>query len=302
MPPIDDPDPDEYGPMVRRKLLGRQLRELRDRAKISQDAAAKYAGLKAPSISRMENGKQAILPRTVRLLCQCYGVGAPDMDMLIRQAEESNDRAWYSMYSDTVPQWIEGFFGLEAEATEVWTYQSELIPGLLQTSDYVRAITAAWRTESDADDSDLQRSVELRLARQRRLDGSHPPRLHAVINEGVVLRPVGGPATMAAQLRHLLAMGERDHITVQVLPFTAGAHVAMTGEFTMLRFPEELEMNAVFLEHDHGVTSAERPADIRRYSRMFERLTATALSPDQTRERLATLVTEYNRANEERGA
>lgn len=300
MPPIDDPDPDEYGPMVRRKLLGRQLRELRDRAKISQEAAAKYAGLKAPSISRMENGKQAILPRTVRLLCQCYGVGAPEMDMLIRQAEESNDRAWYSMYSDTVPQWVESFLGLEAEATEVWTYQAESVPGLLQTPEYVRGVAAA--AQLDAKDTELQRSVELRSARQRRLDAAHPPRLHAVINEAVVLRPVGGPTVMAAQLRHLLAMGERDHITVQVLPFAVGAHVAMTGAFTMLRFPQELEMNAVFLEHDHGATSAERPVDVDRYSRMFERLTATALSPDQTRERLATLIDEYNRANEERGA
>jgi transcriptional regulator with XRE-family HTH domain len=299
MPPIDDPDPDEYGPMVRRKLLGRQLRELRDRAGIAQDAAAKYAGLKAPSISRMENGKQAILPRTVRLLCQCYGVGAPDMDMLIRQAEESNDRAWYSMYSDTVPQWVESFLGLEAEATEVWTYQAESVPGLLQTPEYVRGVAAA--AQLDAKDTELQRSVELRLARQRRLDAAHPPRLHAVLNEGVVLRPVGGRANMAAQLRHLLAMSERDHITVQILPFAAGAHLAMTGAFTMLRFPEQLEMNAVFLEHDHGVTSAERPVDIDRYSRMFEQLTATALSPDQTRERLATLIDEYNRANEERG-
>jgi transcriptional regulator with XRE-family HTH domain len=302
MPPIDDPDPDEYGPMVRRKLLGRQLRELRDRAKISQDAAAKYAGLKAPSISRMENGKQAILPRTVRLLCQCYSVGAPDMDMLIRQAEESNDRAWYAMYSDTVPQWFESFLGLEAEATEVWAYEAELVPGLLQTPDYIRAVTAAWRTESDADDAELQRFVELRLARQRRLDGDHPPKLHAVINEAVVLRPVGGPATMAAQLRHLLDMSDRDHITVQVLPFAIGAHVAMLGAFTMLRFPEELEMNAVLLEHDHGATSAERPVDLDRYTRKFEWLTAKALSPDQTRERLATLVDEHNRANEERGA
>jgi transcriptional regulator with XRE-family HTH domain len=300
MPPIDDPDPDEYGPMVRRKLLGRQLRELRDRADISQEAAAKYAGLKAPSISRMENGKQAILPRTVRLLCQCYGVGAPDMDMLIRQAEESNDRAWYAMYSDTVPQWVESFLGLEAEATEVWTYQAESVPGLLQTPEYIRGVAAA--AQLDAKDAALQRSVELRLARQLRLDAAHPPRLHALLNEGVVLRPVGGPAVMAAQLHHLLAMDERDHITVQILPFDVGAHVAMTGAFTMLRFPEELEMNAVFLEHDHGATSAERPVDVDRYSRMFERLTAMALSPDQTRERLATLIDRYNRANEERGA
>lgn len=181
-----------------------------NQAGISQDAAAKYAGLKGPSISRIENGKQAILPRTVRLLCQCYDIGAPTIDMLMRQAEESNDRAWYTMYSDTVPSWVESFLGLETEAEEVWTYEAELVPGLLQTPEY-------------------------------------PPRLHTVLNEAVLMRPVGGPSVMATQLRHLIEMNKHDNITIQVLAFEAGAHVAMTGAFTMLRFPDELEMNAVFL-------------------------------------------------------
>jgi transcriptional regulator with XRE-family HTH domain len=287
--------PNEIGPYVRRKLLGRQLRKFREQAGISQETAAKYAGMKGPSISRIENGKQAILPRTVRLLCQCYNIGAPTIDMLMRQAEESSNRAWYAMYSDTVPHWAESFLGLEAEATEVWTYEAELVPGLLQTPNYVRAVAAA--AQLDSTDAEIERAVELRLARQRRLTSDHPPKLHSVVNEAVLMRPVGGPSTMAAQLRHLLDMTEQDNITIQVLAFTAGEHVAMTGAFTMLRFPDELAMNAVLLEHDHGATSAEQPADLNRYGRMFERLVSQALSPDQTRERLATLETEHNRAN-----
>lgn len=103
---------------------------------------------------------------------------------------------------------------------------------------------------------------------------------------------------MGGQLRHLLEMTKLDNITIQLLAFDAGAHVAMTGAFTMLRFPDELEMNAVFLEHDHGATSAERPIDLVRYGRMFERLTSHALSPAQTRKRLITLEREYSQANE----
>jgi hypothetical protein len=102
---------------------------------------------------------------------------------------------------------------------------------------------------------------------------------------------------MAAQLRHLLDMSEQGHITVQALAFDSGEHVAMTGAFTMLRFPDELAMNAVFLEHDHGATSAERPTDLARYGRMFERLVSCALSPARTRDRLATLESEYNQAS-----
>jgi len=287
--------PEEIGPYVRRKLLGRQLRQFRDQAGIHQEAAAKYAGMKGASISRIENGKQAILPRTVRLLCQCYDIGAPTIDMLMRQAEESNDRAWYTMYSDTVPSWVESFLGLETEAAEVWTYEAELVPGLLQTPDYVRAVASA--AQLDSTDADIQRSVDLRLARQRRLASDRPPRLHSVLNEAVLMRPVGGPSVMAAQVHHLLETSQQNNITIQMLAFGAGEHVAMTGAFTMLRFPDELEMNAVFLEHDHGATSAERPADLARYSRMFDRLVSRALSPAQTQDRLATLEGEYNQAS-----
>ena len=106
---------------------------------------------------------------------------------------------------------------------------------------------------------------------------------------------------MAGQLQHLLAMTERERITVQVLPFSSGPHVAMTGAFTMLRFPDELLMNAVFLEQDHGTTSAERPVDIDRYGQMFARLASHALSPEETRKMLATLMDEHDRANKERG-
>ena len=172
---------DEVGPYVRRKLLGRELRRLREAADVSQEDAARHAGLKPPSISRMENGKQAILARSVRLLCQCYQIDEPTTDLLIQQAEESSDHKWYSMYSDTVPNWVESFLGLESEAAEVWTYEAELVPGLLQTPDYVREVAAAARLT--AKDQDPQRFVELRLARQRRLNGPRPPRLHAVINE-----------------------------------------------------------------------------------------------------------------------
>jgi transcriptional regulator with XRE-family HTH domain len=288
-------DDGPLGPFVRRRLLGRALRKIADQAKLNQDQLAKETGLKAPSISRILNGKQTILPRTVRLICHACGVGAPTIDMLVRQAEESNERAWYQLYSDTVPSWVESFLGLEAEASEVWTYQAQAVPGLLQLPEYVRAIAAA--AQLDSTDAEIERSVELRLARQRRLTSANPPLLKVVLDEAVVRRPVGGWTVHAAQLRHLVDMSRLKHVDIRVLAFDAGEHVAMTGGFTMLRFPDELEMNAVFLEHDHGATSAERPADLDRYGRMFVRLQSQSLDLDSTRERLATLADEYERAN-----
>lgn len=273
----------EFGPYVRRKILGKRLRILR--GDIEMKAAARYAGLSEASISRMERGKQVIMPRTVRTLCQLYEVGAPEVDMLVRQADESNERGLLSLDSENIPNWSETFLEMEAEAFEIWTYQGELVPGLLQVPGYIRAVAAA----AEVDGADLDAYVELRRARQRRLTSDAPLRLHAVLNEAVVHRVVGGVDVMAGQIRHLVELSRLRHITVQVLPFSVGAHIAMTGAFTMLRFPDELEMNAVFLEHDHAGLTAEKPADIARYSLMFERLTEVALSPTATRKLLVSL-------------
>lgn len=278
---------DEFGPFVRRKILGKELRKLRGDTEIK--AAAKYAGLSEASISRIERGKQTILPRTVRTLCQLYEVGAPQVDMLMRQAEESNDRGLLPLDSDTAPDWSAPFFEMEAEASEIWTYQAQSVPGLLQCPNYIRAIVTA----AEVTGADPESSVELRTARQRRLTSTRPPKLHAVLDEAVVRRPVGGPEAMADQLDHLVTMSDLAHITLQVLPFDAGAHIAMTGSFTMLRFPDELEMNAVFLEHDHAGLMAERPRDIARYGHMFERLCVESLSPQDSRALLDSLATQY---------
>jgi len=279
-------EPETFGPIIRRKLLGRELARLRKHAGYDQGEVAKFLGLTSASVSRMENGKQTIMPRSVRAMCQMFGVGAPDADMYVRQAEESNDRAWYAMYSDTVPSWVESFLGLEAEASEVWTFEPVLIPGLLQTPRYAREVAAA--AQPDAGVEELERTVQLRLMRQQRLDGDSPPRLRAVIWEAAIKAKVGGLTGRREQMLHLIELSERDGITIQVVPFDHGAHIGMAGGFTMLRFPDELAMNAVFLEHDNGATLAERPADLDRYGGMFEKLTADALTPEATRGLLGT--------------
>ncbi|HEX4723544.1 MAG TPA: helix-turn-helix transcriptional regulator [Pseudonocardiaceae bacterium] len=285
-------DDDELvpGSLVRRWRLGKQLRELREQANKTMDEAAVYIGVRRPTISRIENGRHSILPKNVKFLCQLYEVGPPLVDMLIRQAEESAERGWWLSYSDTMPDWFETYVGFEADAREVWTYESEQVPGLLQTEEYVHGQIAA----RVADEAELTRLVGFRLARQRRL-GARPPRLRVVLNEAVLHRPVGGRAEMARQLRYLAEIGREPWATIQVLPFDTGPHRAMAGgPFTLLTLPDETDPNFVYVEHLAGAIYLERSADIARYTGVFEHLNSVALSLESSRRLLLSLAAEYS--------
>jgi transcriptional regulator with XRE-family HTH domain len=288
---------DEVGPAVRRRQLSRQLRELRTAAGFStMDAAASATGLSRATISRIESAKQVILPRTVRLLCQIYGIGSPTLDRMLRLAEEAgDDRNWQSEYAGTVPDWFERYVDEESDATEMWTYEAELVPGLLQTADYIRAVRLA--SEPDAGRDDLDRSVAFRVARQERLAAKRGPKLHAVISEAVLHRQVGGPEVMSAQLRHLLAMSERTNVTLQVLPFAAGAHAAMAGSFMMLRFPPSTGVATIFVEVDSHGLYRDKPAEFERYNWIFGRLRTQALDPARSLALLASTTQATERVN-----
>ncbi len=278
------------GSLVRRWRLGKQLRELREQADKTMDEAAAYIGVKRPTVSRIENGRHAILPKNVKFLCQLYEIGPPLVDMLIRQAEESSERGWWLSYSDTMPDWFETYVGFEADAREIWSYESELVPGLLQIPEYVRGMRAAQGALTEAE---IAKSVDFRLARQSRLAG-RPPRLRVVLNEAVLHRPVGGRADMAKQLQHLAEIGREPWATIQVLPFDIGAHRSMTGPFSLLTLPDETDPNFVYLEQLAGAVYLERPADIAQYCTTFEYLSSVALSIDASRKLLVTLAEQYS--------
>jgi transcriptional regulator with XRE-family HTH domain len=280
---MDDADDLSPGSLVRRWRLGKHLRDLRIAARKSQEEAAAYAGLRAASISRIENGKHAILAKNVRALCQLYDVGAPLVDTLVRQAEESNERGWWLSYSDTMPNWFETYVGFEADAKEIRIYQPELVPGLLQHPSYVRAMRVAY---GGASEEAIMKSVAFRLERQKRFE-ARPPVYKVVLNEAVLSRPVGD---MRAQLQHLVDMTRRGLVDLRVLPFGAGPHPGMNGPFALLTLPEEPNPNFVYLEHRNGALYLERPSDLASYSRDFDMLTSLALSRDATTELLVSLV------------
>ena len=280
------------GPATRRRQLGRQLRDLRLAAGLTSIAsAAERSGLSTATISRIENAKQTILPRTVRLLCHSYGIGAPILDHLLRLAEESDDRGWHVAYSDTTPNWFERYLGEEDEASEIWGYEAEFVPGLLQTAAYCRAVSAT--SSPDATRDEIDRRVEVRSVRQELLARDKPPTLHVVLNESVLRRRVGGVKVMREQLRHLADVAKRRNVTVQVLPFTAGAHPAMIGSFAMLHFfPADGGEPTIFVEVESGALYPDRREDFERYTWMFGRLRDLAFAPARSATLISKVVEE----------
>lgn len=277
------------GPAVRRRQLGRQLRDLRLAAGFPTiAAAAARSGLSTATISRIENAKLTILPKNVRALCQAYGIGAPLLDHLLRLAEESEDRGWFVANSDVVPDWFGRYAAEEAEAVEIRAYEAEYVPGLLQTDAVTAELVRASRP--NVTEEDVRTAVEVRRRRQTRLDCDEPPHLVAIINEAVIRRVVSSSEVMREQVQHLLEMSHRRNVELRILPFSAGAHPGMTGSFSMLRFPEDDGLATIFVEVQAGALYPDRPADFERYTWVFQRLTELALSRSESRELLTRVM------------
>lgn len=287
----------EPSPTTRRRQLGKRLRELREQAGKKPDEVAAYVGVQRNSINRIEAGRQAILPKNVRLMCQYYGVGAPDIDHLIQRAEESGEKGWWTVYSDILPNWFEDYVGMEADAEEIWSYETLWAPGPVQIPEYIQALATARKGFDPS--LDVDKFVSFRMERQQHLlDG---PRMHFVVNEAAFRLVVGGHDVMAKQIARVRQAIEEGLISLQVLEFAAGGDAAMAGPFSMLRFPEDEEMNVVYLEHDRGASYLERPTDLDYYGRLFEKISTAALSLEGTLTRLVSLEDEHIQANE-RGA
>lgn len=279
---------DRSAPGIRRRQLAIRLTELRKARKLSHAEVAQWVGLAQSTISKIENARQQIQVRHVRLLAQCYDVESPELDQLLRMAEESNERGLLVAHSDTAPDFARQYFELEAYAHELWVYEPAVVFGLFQTPAYVRHLTR--HEQPDATEEDLERSVALRSSRQAILTSRTPPAIRLVLDEAVLHRNVGGAAVMAAQLRHLIDLSRLENITIQVVPFSAGTHASMGMAFTVLRFDDDPPgMDVVYHEHIRSATYLEKPADLQRYVSAFEAISTVALPVDETREMLSRL-------------
>jgi transcriptional regulator with XRE-family HTH domain len=274
-------------PTVRRRQLGMELVRLRKAAAKSQEEAGEWVGIDSTAVSRMESGKRRVSLSHLRSYLQFYEVGSPEADYLFQLRKESDQRGWWVEYGKTVPKWFEDYIGMETAAAETWTYEAEFIPGLLQIPEYTETVSKALNPARSA--KEIERIVRLRADRQRRLTSEEPLALRAVINEAVVRREVGGPEVMRTQLRHLADVAKLPNVTVQVLPFSAGAHRGMLGSFSALRFPEE-PMNTVYLEGYDSALYVEEPSAVASYAERFQALTEQALNAEETAKLIGTII------------
>lgn len=260
-------------PTVSRLQLGRELRRLREAAQLSREDAAADLECGVSKISKVETGKAALRAGEVKVLLDRYGV--TDRDDVLRLARDARRRSSYR-----VPDWAKTFVGMEAEAAEIRTYETELVPGLLQTPDYARMVIRA--ADPYRDPREVERLVDARIDRQARLSSDAAPLLWAVVNEAVIRRTVGDAEVMYHQLEHLGMLTRDANITVQVLPFTAGAHPAMGYSFVHLRLSDPPDGELVYLEDLTSADYLERPAHIKSYYDAFGMLAQVALTPEKS--------------------
>ncbi|MFD8494224.1 helix-turn-helix domain-containing protein [Amycolatopsis sp. NPDC059657] len=265
-------------PTVHKRQLGLALTELRERAGKVREEAAAALECSLSKISRIEHGDVGVRPAEMRDLLDLYEVAAADRVEVEELARLARQRRPRTTYGSAIPDWFRKFVNLEEVASEVRTYDSELITGLLQIDDYTRALVEATPLHRP---EDLDRILAARRARQKRIAGDAPLRVWAVMSEGAIRRVVGGPDVMARQLAHLTALAKQPHITIQVVPFSAGAHPSTGFNFSLLRFPDDDGADIAYLENLTGASylDRDRPQELKTYEITFNALSAAALSP-----------------------
>jgi transcriptional regulator with XRE-family HTH domain len=277
-------------PTVRRRELGALLRALRGERGLTVDQVAAELLCSPSKVSRMETGHRGATARDIRDLCQIYGVTDPGQQKrLMRLAAAGKRAGWWQGYE---LDYFATYVGLEEEAIALSYYQSSVVPGLLQTPAYLRAIHEV--TIPPVSEERIDQLIEVRLTRQKLLTKDPPLRLAVVLDEGALHRQVGGPAVMKEQLERLVDIANWSNVAIQVVPFTAGAHAALESTFNILDF-EDPAPSLVYVEGLIGFMYLERPQDLARYRGVFEQLQAKALTPQESVELISATGARYGK-------
>ncbi|MFI1022677.1 helix-turn-helix domain-containing protein [Streptomyces olivaceus] len=267
------------------RQLGDELRRLREAAGLTTTQAAEALDCTKGKVSRIENGRVTVrIPDLTAMLLAYEATDAglrERLGALARKANRRRRQGWWSQYGTVLADTYRDYIALEAMAETIRTFQAQLVPGLLQTPEYIRAVTVASRQWQTADE--IEQFVQVRLSRQGRLVSDSPLEMWAVLSESVLLQQVGGPEVMAAQLERLLSVSEQSNVTIQVLPFSRGAHASMFGPYVVLGFPEEAALDVVLADNPTGSMWLERESEVARYRQLFDAARTCALSPVESR-------------------
>ncbi|MGW5729723.1 helix-turn-helix domain-containing protein [Nocardia beijingensis] len=289
----------EIGSTLPRRQLGRYLTEWRTRAGMTQAKAANLLEIGASSLQRLEKGQNSrIRSRDIRAACDLYGVPEDLATALVGLAKQANVKSWWHQYGDLIPKTFDVYVGLEAAAGKLVSYQPDLIPGLLQTADYDRALAPlAWPDETP---QQWEQRVEIKAQRQNIVTRrTQPVVLDMVIGEAALWRVAGSSAIMAAQNRHLADMSTRDNVTIRVLPFHAGFPDGVSmPPFVIMAFGEstpvdQVEPPVVYLEGAVGDMYLEDSADVRLYTQRYDSIREAALDANSSRNLLRRIAREH---------
>ncbi|MGP4115062.1 helix-turn-helix domain-containing protein [Streptomyces sp. 4N509B] len=281
---------------VYRRQLAARLKQLRETSDLTLAEVAARVEINQGSLSRIENGERGTTPVLAGALLTCYGVDDPaqrnDVLDLVR-ADREQQKSWWRKYSTVLTATrYDGYLALESGAVALSNYQPMLVPGLLQTEDYARSVIAQMRM--DLTPPQVEDLVTIRLERQHtRLSGANPTKLWAILDEAVLHRTIGSPTVMANQLDHLITASDQPNITVQLLPFSLGAHPGLYGPFVILTFPAHTP-DLVWLENPRNSVYLEASTDVDNYWEIFDHLRACALSPSDTRTRFAEMIKDFD--------
>lgn len=270
---------------MRARQLAAELRRMRDAALLTGEEAAATLGWSPSKISRIETAQTPASLADLRRLLDAYKVSGTQRERLELLVQSASQRGWWDAYADTLGPEYAALIALEAEAESVRWYSPMLIPGLLQTERYAREVIRSGFLI--APPGEIERRVQIKMTRQRVLARDNPPRMSVILDEAALLRPVGGPDAMRAQLKHLISVSQRPNVELQVLPLAVGPHPATSGEFTILGFPELIAPDVVYLENMTSDLYVEREGEVYRYTLAFDHLRALALSTEESADAIA---------------
>lgn len=272
-------------PTVGQVVLGKRLQELRERAGLSRDQAAKVLRVTAATVRRMETAEVALKIPYVQALLKAYGISDAENDAFVELAEEANRPGWWQRFHDVLPDWFSMYVSLEGAASLLRMYEPHFVPGLLQTEDYARTVMRTGAV-GQARPEDIERHVALRMERQSLLTRPDAPRLWVVMDETVLRRPVGSVEIMRAQVGKLLEATAMPNVTLQIAEFSTGHHPGTYGPFVLFRFAVPELPDMVYSEYLTGAVYFDARPEVASYLEVMDRMAAQAATAQRTKELL----------------
>ncbi|MFE4248764.1 helix-turn-helix domain-containing protein [Streptomyces sp. NPDC056910] len=278
-------------PTVGQVVLGRRLQDLRERAGLKREEAAKVLRVAPATVRRMEMAEVGLKIPYLQLLLKSYGVTDEEAEAFVMLAEEANKPGWWQRFHDILPGWFSMYVSLEGAASLIRSYEPHFVPGLLQTEDYARGVLRSGAVgRALAEDPDVvERHVALRMQRQELITREDAPRLWMVMDETALRRPVGGPDVMRGQIDRLLEATELAHVTLQIAEFAAGPHPGTYGPFVLFRFAMSELPDMVYSEYLTGAVYLDARPEVATHLEVMDRMAAHAATAHRTKDILRDL-------------